>query len=124
VASTLVAATTAATAPTLLKTLRHLLDISTSFICGGGDRQLQDGVKDPRSGRGAHRIGGRARGASRIEQPSLEDDPNGPIVSEERDVRDAESREFRDEFLAQAELASSAVEQHHHHRHVPLLSTG
>jgi len=80
-------------------------------------------VEDPCARSGPERFGSRTGRASRIEQPPLEDDPYRPLVADEDDVRNAESRETRDELLAQAELAVRAVEKDHHHRHVPLLET-
>jgi hypothetical protein len=88
-AKALAAVTAAAITRTLLRTLLRALDISTSLIRRGGHRQLQDGVEDPSSGRAASRFGGRTSGTSRVEQPSLEDDPHGPVIADEGDVRDA-----------------------------------
>src|SRR5689334_5682965 len=117
-ADTVTAVTAAAASPALVRVLGHLFDIWASLVHGGTDRRLQDWVEDRRARRCAHRCGGRARGAGRIEQPPLEDDPHRLLVADHGDAGDAEPGQLLGCLRAQAELAVGVVEQHHHRGHV------
>src|SRR5437764_3045903 len=82
----------------------------------------------PSAGRGGA-LGRRRRCRRAPQRPNardrtapLEDDPHGLPVAEEREVAHAEPCELRDLLGTDAEVAVRGIEQHHHHRHVPLLS--
>jgi hypothetical protein len=83
---------------------------------------VQDGVERPTAVREtAHSC---RAGALGIEQPPLEDDPHRLAVADDGEVAHAEPCELRDLLGTHAELGVRGLEQHHHHRHVPLLPSG